>query len=200
MADSNTLIAISAFSGLAGALLTQTLTGLFAYVGDKRKYENDIKLQYRTKKTDIAESFYYITGEKMAVVKKNIGYWKNWNIERSKDSIAFLNKEMSKLTTYIDKLDADNWKFNLISLYFNVNLTNDRLSESNTRSKQLYLKVLDIMQQLRENNDRDNNELYVDYALAVFDMCSHYESLYLEMQQDMITVKSELLKEYEASL
>ncbi len=36
MADNATLISVSAFSGLAGALLTQTLTGLFAYFGKPR--------------------------------------------------------------------------------------------------------------------------------------------------------------------
>lgn len=72
MADNSTLISISAFSGLAGALLTQTVSGLFAYFSDKRKYNNVVRDLHRTKKIEIGENFYYITGEKMVIVKK---YW-----------------------------------------------------------------------------------------------------------------------------
>lgn len=196
MADNNTLIAISAFSGLAGAMLTQTLTGLFAYFNDKRKYNNDVKAQFRTRKTEIGESFYYITGEKMAIVNKNIGYWKNWNNSRSEASLEFMNKEMIKLNSYMEKLDADSWKFNLINLYFNVSLTNEILIEANARSKQLYLKVIDIVHQFKTAGSIDKEQLYGIYAIAIFDMCSHYEDLYLKMQQDMNVVKTELLNEF----
>jgi hypothetical protein len=56
-ADNSTLIAVSAFSGLAGAIITQALTGLFAYIGDKRKADIELKSQYRTKKVEIAENY-----------------------------------------------------------------------------------------------------------------------------------------------
>ena len=83
MADNTTLIEVSAFSGLAGALLTQMMTGIFAYFSDQRKYHHEIKNLYRSKKAEIGENFYYMTGEIMAIVKKNIGYWKNWKIGRA---------------------------------------------------------------------------------------------------------------------
>ena len=43
MADNSTVIAISAFSGLAGSVLTQGISGTIAYFSDKRKQRNDVK-------------------------------------------------------------------------------------------------------------------------------------------------------------
>ncbi|WP_419699078.1 hypothetical protein [Mucilaginibacter sp. NFX135] len=196
MADNTTLIEVSAFSGLAGALLTQMMTGIFAYFNDKRKYNHEVKNLYRIKKTEIGENFYYMTGEIMAVIKKNIGYWKNWNNSRSKGSLDFLNREMIKLNAYMDKLKAENWKFNLINLYFNVSMSNSEVIESNIRSQQLYLKVKDIMDKIRKARDSDRDALYQEYALAVFDMCTQYEDLYIKMEHDANMVKKEMLQDF----
>ncbi|MFC0514593.1 hypothetical protein ACFFGT_10285 [Mucilaginibacter angelicae] len=48
-------------SGLAGALLSQGLTGMFTYIADKRKFRSDIKNQYRNKQVETAESYYLVT-------------------------------------------------------------------------------------------------------------------------------------------
>lgn len=196
IADNSILIQISAFSGLIGALLTQCLTGLFAYLGDKRKSGAALKNTYRNKQVDIAENFYFVTGEKMAVVKKNIGYWKNYNIARSEKSLDFLNKEMNKLNTYIAKLDAENWKYNLISLYFDVSLANDRVIESNLRSKEMYLKVLDLTDGIKHALNEEKGDLYELYNKAINEMCEHYERLYQTMAGDLNIVKTGLTKEF----
>src|SRR5206468_6505684 len=127
----------------------------------------------------------YMTGEMMVIIKKNIGYWKNWNNTRSEASLEFLNKEMVKLNTYMDKLKTENWKFNLINLYFRVSMSNSEVIESNTRSQQLYLKVKNIMHRIRKAPNTDQDALYAEYALAVFDMCSQYEDLYSKMEHDV---------------
>jgi hypothetical protein len=196
MADNTTLIEVSAFSGLAGALLTQMMTGIFAYFNDKRKYNHEVKNLYRIKKMEIGENFYYMTGEIMAVIKKNIGYWKNWNNSRSEASLKFLNNEMVKLNTYMDKLKAENWKFNLINLYFRVSMSNSEVIESNARSQQLYLKVKDIMDKIRKTSSTDQDALYQQYALAIFDMCSQYEDLYSKMEHDANMVREEILQDF----
>jgi hypothetical protein len=196
MTDNSVLLQVSAFSGLIGALLTQCLTGLFSYLGDKRKSAAALKTAYRTRQVDIAESFYFVTGEKMAIVKKNIGYWKNYNNARSEKSLDFLNKEMIKLNTYIDKLDAENWKYNLISLYFDVSLANDVVIESNLRSKQLYMKVLDLTDGIRHALDEEKSDLYALYNKAISEMCLHYEGLYHTMGRDLGIVKTGLIKEF----
>ena len=196
MADNSMLIQVSAFSGLIGALLTQCLTGLFAYIGDKRKSDTALKNTYRNKQVDIAENFYFVTGEKMAVVKKNIGYWKNYNNARSEKSLDFLNKEMNKLNSYMDKLDAENWKYNLISLYFDVSLANDPVIESNLRSKEMYMKVLDLTDGIRHALDEEKGDLYELYNKAINEMCAHYEALYHRMAGDLGIVKRGLTKEF----
>jgi hypothetical protein len=196
MADNSSFIAISAFSGLAGALLTQTLTGIFTYFGDKRNYRHEHTNLFKARKIEIGENFYYMTGERMAVISKNISYWKNWNNSRSEASLEFLNKEMVRLNTYLEKLDNENWKFNLINLYFDVSLTNEKVIESNAKSKQLYLRVLDIIHHLKHSDKNDQEGLYQQYAVALFDMCSHYGELYLKIQRDMDLIKAELLDEY----
>jgi len=195
MTDQLILVEVSAFSGLAGALLTQALTGLFSYLGDKRKTHTELKTSFRNKQVDIAENFYYVTGEKMAIVKKNIGYWRNWNNSRSGASLEFLNKEMVKLNAYLEKLDMENWKCNLVSLYFNVMLTNDSLIASNDQSKALYLKVLDITEALKHALPESKSDLYGLYDNAISDMCNHYEQVYARMAEDMLVVKTGLLRQ-----
>jgi hypothetical protein len=194
--DSSVVIQLSAFSGLAGALLTQALTGTFQYFGDKRKAQNELKSTYRNKQVEIAESFYYVTGEKMAIVKKNIGYWQNQNSLISEASLAFLNKEMLKLNAHLEKLDAENWKCNLVGLYYNVTLTNDLLIAFNDRSKALYLKVLDISDQLEHSLPESKSDLYHLYYEAIGEMCNHYEQLYHKMSHDMEIVKMGLAAEF----
>jgi hypothetical protein len=196
MTDNTTLIEVSAFSGLVGALLTQMMTGIFAYFNDKRKYNHEVKNLYRSRKTEIGENFYYMTGEMMAVIKKNIGYWKNWNNSRSEASLEFLNKEMVKLNTYMDKLKTENWKFNLINLYFKVSMSNSEVIESNARSQQFYLEVKDIMDKIRKAPAADQDALYQQYAIAVFDMCSQYEDLYSKMEHDATRVREEILQDF----
>jgi hypothetical protein len=191
-----TLVEISAFSGLIGALLTQTLTGLFSYLGDKRKSNIELKASFRNRQVEIAENFYFVTGEKMTIVKKNIGYWQNWNSSRSEASLDFLNKELVKLNVYMEKLDAENWKYNLISLYFHVSLTNDVLVASNNKSKALYLKVLDLTEALKHALPESQSDLYKLYDDAIRDMCRHYEDVYAKMADDMTVVKAGLLTEF----
>jgi hypothetical protein len=197
MASNDLLLQISAFSGLLGALLTQGLTGLFAYVNDKRKYSTELKDKYRNKQTEVAENFYYVTGEKMAVVKKNIGYWKNYHNARSEKSLDFLNQEIVKLNTYIDKLDAENWKYNLIGLYFAVSLNSKTIIAGNLKSKELYLKVLDLTDEIRHALEESKSDLYALYNDAINEMCGHYEELYQNMANDMAMVKAELSKEWQ---
>nr|WP_067054033.1 hypothetical protein [Mucilaginibacter sp. L294] len=196
MADNSTLLQVSAFSGLIGALLTQCLTGLFSYIGDKRKSNTELKNTYRNKQVDIAENFYFVTGEKMAIVKKNIDYWNNYNNARSDKSLDFLNQEIVKLNAYMDKLDTENWKYNLVSLYFDVTLTNDQVIASNLKSKEQYLKVLDLREGIRHALDVEKNDLYDLYDDAIKEMCKHYEIVYLKMTEDMAVVKTSLTGQF----
>lgn len=196
--ESSTIIQLSAYSGLAGALLTQALTGAFQYFGDKRKAHNELKSAYRNKQIEIAESFYFVTGEKVAIINKNIDYWQNRNNSRSEDSLEFLSKEMKKMDAYMQKLDADNWKCGLVGLYFDVFMTNDKVIESNDRSKELYLQVLDLADALKHSLEESKDDLYKLYSKAVDDMCVHYENVCGNMVNDMAIVKTALLNELKA--
>ena len=196
MEANSTLLQVSAFSGLIGALLTQSLTGLFSYMGDKRKSNTELKNTFRNKQIDIAENFYFVTGEKMAIVKKNIGYWQNYNNSRSEKSLEFLNQEMTKLNAYMGKLDIENWKYNLAGLYFDVSLTNERIIASNSKSKEMYLKVLDITDQIKHALPEEQGDLYQLHSDAIIEMLNHYDNVYQHMANDMSTVKAELLKEF----
>jgi hypothetical protein len=193
--NNSLLIQIAAFSGLIGALLTQALTGLFAYFGDKRKEHAELKTSFRNKQMEIADNFYYVTGEKMNILQKNIGYWQNWNSSRSEASLDFLNKEMIKLKANMEKLDIENWKCNLISLYFDVSLTNDKVIASNKKSKALYLKVLDITDALEHALPESKSDLYELYDQAISDMCNHYEQVYAKMSEDVQIVKKALISQ-----
>ncbi|WP_462230170.1 hypothetical protein [Mucilaginibacter sp.] len=197
MTDNATLIEISAFSALSGAILTQVLTGLFAYVGDKRKSKLELSKQYRDKQIEVAEHFYFVTGETMAVLRKSIEHWKDRNKARSGASVEFFNKEIKKLDAYMDKLNAENWKHNLISLYFNISLSHNKLIAANTKSHALYLNLLDIADQFKKANEVDKNMLLGKYHEGVFDLCSQYDDIYKMLESDMLTVKTALLNSFE---
>ena len=196
MADNSTLVAVSAFSGLAGALFTQLINWANTYFTDKRKQSFEVNTQFRNKKIEIGESFFFITGEKMTAIKKNIGFWKNGNKSRTDKSLEFLYKETFKFNAYMEKLNTDNWKFNLISLYFDVSFTNEEAERSNERSHELYLSYLDLAERIRKAEGAGKEQLFQRYALVVFDMCSHYEEIYKRMEHDMAVVRTLLLAEF----
>jgi hypothetical protein len=196
MESNSVWIQVSAFSGLIGALLTQGLTGLFAYIGDKRKSDTELKNAFRNKLIDITENFYFVTGEKMAIMKKNMGYWANYNNSRSEKSLCFLQQEITKLNSYMEKLDAENWKYNLVGLYFQVALTSEKVIATNLKSKQLYLRVLDITDQIRHALPEEQSDLYHLHNVAITEMLQHYDQVYQQMSTDMRLVKAGFLKEF----
>ena len=198
MADNSTLLAVSAFSGLAGALLTQLITFANTYFTDKRKQSFEVSTQLRNKKMEIGENFIFITGEKMAAIRKNIGFWKNGNKSRTDKSLEFLYRETARFNAYMEKLNADNWKFNLISLYFDISFTNEEVARSNERSHELYLTYLDLAERIRKAEGHEKEQLFQRYAIVVFDMCSHYEEIYKRLQRDIAIVGKQLLAEFKS--
>lgn len=197
MQENSTLIEVSAFSGLAGAILSQALSGIFAYLGDKRKSATELKSQYRNKKIEIAENFYYMTGETMTILRKSIEYWKDRSKLRSEASITFFNKEMKKLDAYMEKLNSENWKHTLISLYFDVSLSYKELIEANSKSHLLYLGLLDIADQIKEAKAESKDNLLGKYYVGIFDLCGQYDDIYSMLQKDMDSVKTELLRTFQ---
>jgi hypothetical protein len=195
MAAENTTLVVSAFSGLAGALIAQALTGLFAYFGDKRKAETELKNQYRSKQVEIAENYYYVTGETMSILKKSVQLWKGRNIERSEASYKSMTDSLKEADVRLKQMNVDNWRHNLIGLYFNVSLSYNELIAANNKSHDLYLKVLDIESRLRGADNEEDRELYLgQYSVAIFDLCSQYDAVYDILTGDMSQVKAELLR------
>lgn len=192
MADHISFIEINA-SGLAGAVLTQALTGLFAYHGDKRKENSALKMTYRNKQIEIAENFYFVTGETMTMVRKNIEYWQNRSKPRSEASISFLKDEMKKLDDYMGNVRATSWKHSLTGLYFNISLSYGKLIAANSRCHAMHLRLTDLAEQFRECIDAEvKNRMLSTYFTAVYDLCREYENIYSLLEKDMDKVKNEL--------
>jgi hypothetical protein len=201
MPENNTIIVISAFSGLAGAILAQIISGLVTYFSDKRKRENETRASYRNKKTEIGENFYYVTSEKVSIIRAHILYWKKREFIDSETSLSFLNQEMKKLGEHLGRLNADGWKYNLINLYYRVSLNHNKIIRTNAVSQAYYLKYLDAIDAFKKAHDEeDKNEIQQRYAQILFEMCNHYEDLCRQMEQDMERVKSELLQEFGLSI
>jgi hypothetical protein len=197
MAAENTTLVISAFSGLAGALITQALTGLFTYFGDKRKADTELRNQYRNKQIEIAEHYYYVTGETMAILKKSVQLWKGRNIQRSEASYKSMSKSLKEADAQLKKMNIENWKHNLIGLYFNVSLSYDELIAANNKSHELYLKVLDTGDKIKHTENEDDRHRYLgEYSVGIFDLCSQYDAVYDILSIDMDKVRSELLKSF----
>lgn len=197
MPDQNTLIAASAFSGLAGALLTQALSGTLSYFTDKRRSHLEVKNQYRNKQVEIAETYYFVAGETMNILKKSVRFWKNRHDARGDTSLSFMQNEIKKTSAALDRLMADNWRHNLISLYFNVSLSHEELIASNTKSHELYLKILDIADQIALSDDNERDDLYGRYNLGIFDLCRQYDQIYDLLALDMQLIREALRQVFE---
>jgi hypothetical protein len=85
------------------------LTSLFSYTNDRRKQKAEVRNLYHGKKVEIGENFYFMNGELMTMIRKNISYWKSKDKTRGPSSIGFVNREMEKLDSYQVKLHAKNW-------------------------------------------------------------------------------------------
>lgn len=199
MKEHQILVWVAAFSGLAGALLSQLMTGLFSYINDRRKQKNELSNQYRNKKSEIGENFYFMNGELMTMINKNIVYWKSRHNQRGESSLNFLNKEMGKLDEYQVKLHTENWKYNLISIYFDVPFNFREMLEANSRSHQFYLKILDLSDQIKKTAGQVQEQeiLFQQYNILIFDFCSHLENIYSRMEDNMVAVKAALLSDYQ---
>jgi len=197
MAENTTLI-VSAFSGLAGALITQALTGLFAYVGDKRKADIENKKDYRAKKVEIAEHYYYVTGETMSILKKSVQLWKGRNIQRSEASYKSMTESLEEADARLKQMNVANWRHNLIGLYFDVTLSYDELIAANNKSHELYLKILDIGSKLRAAESEEDSERYLgQYSVGIFDLCNQYDEIYDILASDMDKVKTALHQSFQ---
>jgi len=191
-----TLLVLTALASLAGALLTQLLTGVFGYFGDRRKARLERSNSYRDKQVEVAERFYFMTGETMAVLRKSVEFWKDRNRVRSEASITFFNREMKKLDAYMEKLQAENWKHNLVGLYFNVTLSYDQVIAANTRSHILYLGLLDTAERIKATTGEEKELLLGQYHFGIFDLCAQYDTIYQLLADDMAVVKAALLKTF----
>jgi hypothetical protein len=193
MTNNQTLLILTAFAGLAGALLTQLMTGLFSYVNDSRKRRIELDNNFRSKKIEVGENFYFVNVELMSMIRKNIGYWKNLHNGRSEASRNILHKEMEKMDAYQRKLNAENWKYNLTGIYFEVPFGFNEMQDANRRAHELFLRVTDVSESIKRSGEAEADELYQAYNLLIFDLCSHYENTYARMEQNMSSVKTQLL-------
>lgn len=200
MTDTSTTIALSAFSGLAGAILTQLLTGMFSYLNDKRKQTAELERDFRSKKSEIGENFYYINSELMTLIRKNITYWSNLHNDRSIETLNLMRKEMAKLAAYQERLHNENWKFNLTNVYFDLPFNNRDMEEANQRSNQFYLLINDLSNKIKSCVEADKLESYHQkYAIYIFDLCSHYEDVYSRMAQNNTFIQQQLLNLFDQS-
>jgi hypothetical protein len=92
---------------------------------------------------------------------------------------------------------ADNWRHNLISLYFNVSLSHEELIASNTKLHELYLKILDIADRIAQSEDNERDELCGLYNLGVFDLCRQYDQIYDLLASDMQLIREALRQVFE---
>ncbi|MCO5947698.1 hypothetical protein [Mucilaginibacter flavidus] len=190
------LFGVSALSGMTGAILAQIVAAINNYFTDNRKHNFEVNNQFQNRKIEIGENFYYMNGEMMAVIRKNIEFWKNFNTSRGEASLESLKTEVKQFTAHLDKLNAENWKYNLITLYFNVSFTPNEIQAVNAQSRKLHLNILDLTGRLKNAVPEEKEAILGKYAMAVFDMCNHYEAVYAKLEQDKNVIRNELLKDY----
>ncbi|WPU91619.1 hypothetical protein SNE25_20080 [Mucilaginibacter sabulilitoris] len=199
MQNTGTLVILSAFSGLLGALLTQLMTGLFSYVNDRRKQQFELQKQYRGKRAEIGESFYFMHGELMSMIKKNIAYWKNRQDYRSEVTLQFLKLEIDRLDGYQSRLQTENWKYNLVGIYYHIPYDFADMLDDNKTSHELYLKVLDLSEVIRRTLPQEREDIYGNYLVVLNELIQHYEKVYLRMTENMEAVKTQLLQDFKSN-
>jgi hypothetical protein len=190
-------VIFAAFSGLAGALLTQLMTGLFSYVNDRRKQKTEARNLLRGKKIEIGENFYFMSGELMAMIKKNIAYWKNRHDYRSEVSLGFLRLEMDRLDVYQSKLQTENWKYNLVAIYYDIPYSFGAMLEDNKRSHELYLKVLDFSEIIKRTLPQEKEDVFIDYKTTLAELCVHYQKIYDHMEANMSAICATLRTDFQ---
>ncbi|SCW80260.1 hypothetical protein [Mucilaginibacter sp. NFR10] len=198
--DKNLILLIGALAGLAGALITQLFTGLFSYLNDMRKQRYDLRNQFRLKRLDIGENFYFINTELLSMVRKNIDYWRNLWKDRNDETLAFMKKEMGKLDAYQAKLRLENWKYNVVDIYFNIPFNISEMEKVNELSRKLYVAVIDFANKIQSTPAAEREELFKSYNIAVFNLCSHYEQVHDKISQNISAVKAELLLEFQSEI
>lgn len=189
----NEIAWLTGMAGLAGALLTQLLNGLFAYINDRRKQRLELQKTHRDKRTEIGENFYFMNGELMSMIKKNIAYWQTRLDYRSDAALNFLRQEMDRLDAYQTRLQNENWKYNLVGIYFETPYSFSEMLEDNKRSHELYLQVLDQSEVIRRTLPQERDDLYPAYQAALQRLCTHYQLIYERMGANMQAVKGVLV-------
>nr|WP_240315193.1 hypothetical protein [Mucilaginibacter pineti] len=145
---------------------------------------------YRGKKLEIGENFYFMNGELMAMIKKNIAYWRQRGEDRSDRTLAFLRQEVDRLDAYQAKLQAENWKYNLIGIYFAIPYSFQEMLEDNQRSHELYLQVLDYSERIRVALPSEKDDFFLPYQEVIEGLCTHYLQIYNKMEGNMEAVKT----------
>ena len=198
--DKNLILLIGALAGLVGALITQLFTGLFSYVNDMRKQRYELRNQFRLKRLEIGENFYFINTELLSMVRKNIDYWRNLRNDRNDETLSFMKKEMGKLDAYQVKLYTENWKYNLIDIYFNIPFDINEMEKVNEISHKLYITVIDVANKIQSIPVAEGDELFKSYNIAIFNLCSHYEQVYGKISENISIVKADLLQEFQSEI
>jgi len=184
-----TLIAVSAFSGLGGALLTQLLAGIFSAVNDKRKFRREQQAAFFNRKRDVGETYFYATLEMLGVLKKSVAFWKNRNESRSQTSLAYLSDGMKRAAEQMSALKNDTLKYNLAGLYFDLPVPETDISRLNERSHELFLQIIDLAEQIKNADSKALDLLYGRYNETIFKLCNHYEHVYQLVETNMHAVK-----------
>ncbi|WPV00805.1 hypothetical protein SNE26_03380 [Mucilaginibacter sp. cycad4] len=198
--DKNFILLIGALAGLTGALITQLFTGLFSYLNDMRKQRYELRNQFRLKRLDIGENFYFINTELLSMVRKNVDYWRNLWRDRNDETLAFMKREMGKLDAYQVKLRTENWKYNVVDVYFNLPFNISEMEKVNEISRKLYIAVIDIANKIQSIPAAEREELFKPYNIAVFNLCSHYEQVHDKISENILAVKAELLREFQSEI
>ena len=177
-------------------MLTQLMTGLFSYVNDRRKQRTAVRNLLREKKIEIGENFYFMSGELMSMIRKNIAYWQNRQDYRSEASLGFLKLEMDRLDAYQSKLQTENWKYNLVGIYYTIPYPFGEMLEDNKRSHELYLKVLDYSEVIRKALPQEREDMVGDYQAVLAELCVHYEQIFQRMGANMEAVSTALRTDF----
>ncbi len=195
MIDNNIFIPIvSAGSALLGVIVSQIITAINSKSSDHRKHNFEIIKTKLARKIEVGESFYYISGENLQLMKAMVHYIKTKSIVQSKLSKEFLQNGYTRLHADFEKIKSDNHSANLINLYFNVGVSFELISKSDLEAKNIFLNLYELNSEYsRSTNSAAYNERLAEgIAKEMINLCNHFEKSIERTKEDMDTVAQAL--------
>jgi len=197
MVDNSTTVwvsVISASSAIAGVVVTQIITAINNRKSDKRKYQFEATKAYLSRKIEVGEQFYYVTGENLTLKHALIHYVKTADLKSPK-AYEFISERYNQLYTDFEKVTEKNSLANLVNLYFDVKINFELALEAEKKLKNLFVNIHELNAEISVNTDPELTDVLIQKRTDEIEAYCAFADKQMELAKiDMKTVRREINK------